>query len=158
MTVLLNNELGEVFLDIKYILRKIIELLNNKYNLNCDLSIDELMDYLNADTYEDEKISIGEILNNELLLLHEVAEICFLKSMGYGIDEHVVINAYPDTYKAHLEALEIELSEAFSKRLTKHIANRCRDLLSYLDDPYLPEGLENRVEYLINKYCRGARI
>jgi len=92
-------------------------------------------------TYEDEVISVEEIVNNDLLFLHEVIETCVLKSLGYSIDKDTVMRAYPDTYYAHLKAIEIELIEANNRDNRVHIEKRCMDLRTYLDDPYLSKNL-----------------
>jgi len=74
-------------------------------------------------------------------MLHEVAEICTLKSVGYSIDENTNLRAYPDTYREHLEVMRIELKEASEESLNEWIKTRCRDSRTYLKDPYLPKSL-----------------
>jgi len=93
------------------------------------------------------------VLSSDILMLHEVAEICILKSMGYSIDENTIIRAYSDTYRAHLEALRIELREAREEGLNGWVEVRCRDLQTYLEDPYLPKSLEEVVRGLIEDLC-----
>ncbi len=128
-------------------------MILREYGVQCSISPEELLVYLRAPSYEDDTVKLDEIINNKLLLLHEIAEICFLKEMGYKITRNIVIEAYPDTYYAHLEALRIELAEA--GKLGRHdwIARQCIDLVSYLDDPYLPSSLESTVYKLITRYC-----
>jgi hypothetical protein len=124
-----------------------------KYGIRCKVSLEELLTYLEAPSYEDDTIKLKEILGDELLLLHEVAEICFLKKMGYTITSNIIVEAYPQTYKAHLKALEIELETA--KKLERYdwITRRCEDLKSYLEDPNLPSRLNALVFELISRYC-----
>ncbi len=124
-----------------------------KYGVQCNVSSGELLTYLQSPTYESNAVKLEEILNNELLLLHEVAEICFLKRMGHTISRDIIINAYPDTYYAHLTAMDIELAEAERQGKQDWITRRCKDLEGYLNDPYLPTSLEALVYKLINKYC-----
>ncbi len=126
--------------------------LAERYGIRCDVSFEELLSYLNAPSYEEDTISLDEILNEELLL-HEVAEMRFLKNLGYKINRNTILDAYPDTYRAHLEAMNIELAEA--KRMGKldWIMRRCKDLEEYLSDPYLPRDLEPVVHILIGRYC-----
>jgi hypothetical protein len=59
-----------------------------KYGIQCNVSFEELLTYLEAPSYEDDTIKLNEILSDELLFLHEVAEICFLKKMGYTITKY----------------------------------------------------------------------
>ncbi len=86
--------------------------LREAYGITCNLSVEELTSYLEAPSYEDDTLSMAEILGDELLLLHEVAEACILKAQGYAISRNTVISAYPATYGAHLSAMEVELEEA----------------------------------------------
>ncbi len=131
-----------------------LKLLSSTYGVNCDLSCEELLEYLSGPTYEEDTVGMDEVFSNELLLLHEVAEACTLKLMGYGIGAGTVVKAYPRTYSAHLKAMDIELSEALRRSNTKHIKRRCGDLRSYLSDPHLPSGLVGVVQELVIKYCQ----
>jgi len=124
-----------------------------QYGVHCNISPGELLAYLEGPTYEDDTVRLSDILSNDLFFLHEVAEICLLKRMGYKISRSTVMEAYPDTYYAHLEAINIELAEAREKGRYKWIEMRCRDLTSYLSDPNLPSNLEARIQKLINHYC-----
>ncbi|MET1159619.1 MAG: hypothetical protein ABWW65_01535 [Thermoprotei archaeon] len=131
----------------------IVLRLLSRYEILCNVSLEELLTYLVNPTYEDDVIELDNILYNELLLLHEAAEICFLKRRGYTISRNTIMEVYPDTYYAHLEALNIELAEADKRGEHNWIEKRCRDLKSYLNDPYLPSSLEALVYRLINRYC-----
>jgi hypothetical protein len=77
--------------------------------------------------------------------------------MGYIISENTVMEAYSDTYYAHLEALNIELAEAEKQDKCDWITRRCKDLRSYLTDPNLPSNMEAHVHKLISKYCNKAK-
>jgi len=131
--------------------------LLKRYGLGCTVSREELLVYLQAPSYEDNSVDTDTVLSNELLLLHEVAEICLLKKMGHEITQSTIMEVYPDTYRAHLEALRIELNEAMRRGRHDWIRERCRDLESYLGDPNLPAGLERTVHELINEFCTGSR-
>jgi len=130
--------------------------LREAYGIACNLSVEELTSYLEAPSYENDTLSVAEILGDELLLLHEVAEACILKAQGYAISRNAVISAYPDTYRAHLQAMEVELEEATRRGLSHHRDMRCRDLASYLEDPMLPEELRPKVYSLLEKYCHSS--
>jgi len=140
---------NEIDSRIGEILRKL-----SKYRITCYVSAYELSAYLQGPTYTGDKISAEIILGNDLLLLHEVAEICVLKSMGYSIDEETIVRAYPVTYRAHLEAMRVELRVASEEGLSGWVEARCRDLQSYLEDPSLFRGLEKLVESLIKEFCK----
>jgi len=135
------------------VLGDVLGLLISAYGIDCDLTCDELLDYLRGPTYEEDTVGMEEMFSNEFLLLHEVAEACILKSMGYGVGRDTVMKAYPHTYSAHLRAMDVELSEALKRNNLEHVERRCEDLRSYLSDPYLPSDLVGRVRELIVKYC-----
>jgi hypothetical protein len=48
-----------------------------RYGIQCNVSPEELLTYLKSPTYENDAVKLEEILNNELPLLHEAAEIRF---------------------------------------------------------------------------------
>ncbi len=137
-------------------LNKILGILL-KQKIKCRISDGELLEYLKAPTYEKDLIQLNEILNEELLLLHEVAEVCILKNMGYGISKNIFKEAYPDTYKAHLEALNIELAEAERQSRLDWIDKRCKDLFTYLSDPYLPSNFKDFIHKLTLRYCNRIK-
>ena len=126
------------------------------YGIECSVSLEELVAYFTGPTYVGDTIGLSDVLSNELLLLHEVAEICILKKMSYSITQDTILKAYPNTYYAHLVAMNIELSEAERRGKRDWVEKRCRDLESYLEDPYLPSNLEAFVHELISKYCRRS--
>ncbi len=83
---------------------------------------------MNAESYEEDTISIDEILGNELLLFHELVEICILKSMDYRITLFIFKEAYPDSYKAYIEAMRGELENVKTIGEVEWINRRCIDL------------------------------
>ncbi len=59
----------------------------------------------------------------------------YFRKMVYKLNSEMIIKAYPDTYKAHLEALNVELAYARKQGRTDWINRRFIDLKSYLEDP-----------------------
>ena len=118
----------------------------------CRVSSEEFSAYLEASTYEPEATHLEEVLGNRYLLIHELVEITLLKKKGYVIDKDVVRRAYPYTYEAHLEAMDVELRVALREGDKAWVERRVRDLRSYLEDPFLPSNLMGRVKRLIEKY------
>jgi len=94
-----------------------------RYGMDNCISADDVLTYLKAPTYENDLFDISSILNNR-----------------------------EDVYFCHLEAIEGEMERARRMGDEAWVEKRVRDLHSYLDDPYLPEGLRKRVIYLISKY------
>ncbi len=136
-------------------LEKLLREISRKYSIPCRVDADELLVYLNAESYEEDTTSIDEILGNELLLFHELVEICILKSMGYRITPFIFKEAYPDSYKAHIEAMREELEKAKINGEVEWINRRCIDLKSYLDDPLLPRDMTPVITSIIKEYCSG---
>ncbi len=130
-----------------------LSILREVYRIRCSLTPNELLTYITAPTYEEDKIAPKEILSNDLLLLHGVAEACELKGIGHEISEDIFIRAYPDTYRAHLAAMRVEMEEARRKGLINHVRRRCVDLSSYLEDPHLPRDLRAEVWELMREFC-----
>ena len=116
------------------------------------------MSYLTAESYEKDRISLEQILKNDLYLLHEISEACIIKKLGYKLNRDIIMKAYPKTYEAHLKAMEIELEEALNRVFIQHLKQRYKDLHSYLEDPLLPNHLKPLVLKLINKYCKPLQF
>ncbi len=124
---------------------------------DCVVSVDDFINYLKSPVYEEDIYRLEDILGNKYLLYHELLEISFLKKLGYSIDYSIIRRAYPDTYRAHLEAIDKELEIALKNRDYSWISRRLKDLESYLQDPFLPKILIDRVYSLIHKYSSMAR-
>jgi len=74
-----------------------------------------------------------------------------------GLPDHAVYfkEAYPDSYKAHIEAMREELEKAKINGEVEWINRRCIDLKSYLDDPLLPKDMAPVIKSIIKEYCSG---
>ncbi len=124
----------------------------NEQGINCNATPDEFIAYLTAASYEADSFTIRDILNNKYLLIHELIEITLLKNRGYRIDKEVFKKAFPDSYEAHLDAIDLELYFASRDRDFNWVKRRINDLRSYLDDPLLPIHLIDKVKNIINRY------
>ena len=114
---------------------------------------DDFCVYLSAYTYENDKYEIDDIFKSDYLLLHEISEILCLKRKGLKIDRNIIIKNREMVYECHLKAIDFEIDNACKERKTTHARKRMYDLISYLDDPYLPSGLINKVRNIIEKYA-----
>lgn len=139
--------------EIKDKLVNALNKLRDAYGVQCSLTPRELLTYITASTYEEDKTIPDEVLADDLLLLHEVAEACELKALGHEISGDVFMRAYPDTYRAHLAAIKVEIEEARKNGLINHVRQRCADLFTYLEDPHLPMDLRAEVEELMREFC-----
>ncbi len=123
-----------------------------EYGVECNVSIEEFIDYMSSPTYVQDSFSIRDIIDNDYLLMHELIEITILKKLGYRITPNILREAYPDTYLAHLKALEKELEIAYMNGDLEWVRKRLTDLYSYLYDPMLPNTLIDKVKSLLNRF------
>ncbi len=118
---------------------------------NC-VTPEEILEYLNADTYENDSYTLNSILKNKYLILHEILEVCCIKKRGVDISKDVILNHRELVYECHLEAIDRELEYARKMDDREWIRARVKDMESYLDDPYLPRSLRKKVVELIEKW------
>jgi len=135
------------------LLTKARSIVERCLQVKCQIDCETIKIYLLAPTYEGDLVKPEAIMQDFFLFLHEVAEICILTSWGYKITPDIIVKAYPNTYKAHLLALRVELDEAVKAGKVGHLERRCKDLKSYLRDLWLPKSLVNDVNSLIKQYC-----
>jgi len=112
----------------------------------------EIIQYLNADTYENDIYTIQSVLENKYLTLHEILEVCCIKKRGLEITKKVIVENREIVYECHLEAINGELEYAMKIGDYDWIKRRVKDIGSYLNDPYLPPTLQKKVMELIDKW------
>ncbi len=122
-----------------------IESLSMRAGRRFKVSPKELWTYLHAETYEEEVFTPSEILSNDYLLFHELAEIECLKEKGLEISTRVIIENPKTVYECHLKALEEELKFALKEGDAEWVKKRLRDAKSYLEDGNLPEKLKDKI-------------
>jgi len=120
-----------------------------------DVSAKEFYDYMNGEIFSEDTTTLKDVLGNEYLMVHELAEMSELKRMGRTIDTRVIVDS-PKTviYEAHLKAMEVELEYAIFKKdyfMAKvRIKQHKESVLN--DDPNLPEKLRPRAEEILRKF------
>ncbi len=132
-----------------------IELLEEKikiFGFDGCVSAEEIVEYLNADSYEDDLFALRDIVKNEYLLLHEIVEVCCIKKRGVKISKYVILKNPGLVYECHLKAIDRELEYAKENGDFEWISKRAKDIKSYLEDPFLPENLRDEVKRLIEKW------
>ncbi|MGB9631473.1 MAG: hypothetical protein ACP5LQ_03800 [Candidatus Methanodesulfokora sp.] len=118
-----------------------------------EVSPEEFYKYLTGETYTNDKITLKEILDNDYLMIHEVVEINELKKRGLRINRNTLISSPRALiYKAHLKALEMELSYASDKGDKNWVVRRLKDLESYLNEPHLSEELRAKIRGLLERF------
>ncbi|MGC9020383.1 MAG: hypothetical protein ACP5KE_04160 [Candidatus Methanodesulfokora sp.] len=86
-------------------------------------------------------------------MIHEVVEINELRKRGLRINRNTLISSPRALiYKAHLKALEMELSYASDKGDKNWVVRRLKDLESYLNEPYLSEELRAKIRGLLERF------
>ncbi|MBO8175680.1 MAG: hypothetical protein H0Z18_10515 [Thermococcus sp.] len=126
-------------------IKKRINELSKKFGKEFNVSSEELYTYLTAETYEDDKYTLEDILSNEYLLFHELVEIECLKKRGLEVTSNVIVENPETIYECHLKALEEEFKFALKEGDVEWIKKRLKDVESYLDDEYLPKKLRDEV-------------
>lgn len=106
----------------------------------------EFHDYMTGETFSGDKTTIGDVLDSEYLMVHEIVEISELKKKGVKIDKRTLMDS-PKTviYDAHFSAMEFEMGYASRKRDLEWLRIRMghhREVLD--DDPFLPESMRSR--------------
>jgi len=92
-----------------------IDMLREKikmYGKEDRVTTEEIVEYLNADKYQNDIYTIHSILSNEYLILHEILEVCCIKSKGIEIDEKTIVDNREVVYFCHLEAKDGEMEHA----------------------------------------------
>jgi hypothetical protein len=120
-----------------------------------EISAREFYDYVTAEIFSDDPMTLQDVLNNEYILAHELVEISELKKQGRKIDKRVIMET-PKVpfYTAHLNAMETELRYALNKRDTYWARMRLRQHKESVldDDPNLPEELRPRATEIYDMY------
>ena len=110
----------------------------------------EFFDYMTGETPTGDIITILDVLKNDFLMIHEAVEISELKKNGIPINNQTVIIYYPEVYKAHLSAMDYELTHALNKRNYIWLKRRLR--VFTLEDQYLPQEFKDLQEELAPQY------
>ena len=132
-----------------------IDLLRGKikmYGKEDCVTPEEIVEYLNADKYQNDIYTLQSVLSNEYLILHEILEVCCIKKRGVEISKNVIMDNRELVYMCHLEAIDGELEYAWKMRDYEWIKKRVTDIESYIDDPALPQNLRKKVRELIEKW------
>lgn len=84
-------------------------------------------------------ITLGEVVLNPLLVVHELVEIDEMLKMGFALTKDVILKNPGKVDDAHLKAAEIEMRIAHSIGAIEHIKDRILDMESWCVDESLAE-------------------
>jgi hypothetical protein len=125
-----------------------------------DVSANEFYDYMTGEIFSNDPTTLRDVLNNEYIMIHELAEISELKRIGRKIDKHVIMETPKiPFYTAHFNAMETELKYALYKRDTYWAKIRLQQHKESVvdDDPNLPKELLPRAKEIYEKYRKIAK-
>ena len=128
-----------------------LEILRG-YNIECEVNVNEFFTYITAPTITGDITTVEEIIDNDLLILHEIAEICKFKELGIPITKDIFLEYSNLAYRIHLLAMEIELDHALKTNRSRWIEKRLHDIQSYLNDPNMPSDLRNKCIELLRRF------
>ena len=140
--------------DIEVAFRQNAELLEEAGIDEHDVLPEDLFEYFAGDTPTGDVTTIGDVLANRWLLLHEVVELKHLKLRGIGITRDVLWERYEDVLEAHVAATAIELKMALKYDDRKWIKSRVKVITSWLEDPDMPERFRIACEHLLEHYSQ----
>lgn len=112
--------------------------------IDVDVTADQLWEWFETDLpFPD--ISLGEIVLNPLLVVHELVEIDEVLKMGLVITKDVIMRNPEKVDDAHLIAAKIELLVARNLGAAEHIKERIINIESWALDKTISEG--RRADY-----------
>lgn len=128
-------------------------LADTGYLANAELG--ELHAYFEAETIQDDVITMDEVFRNPFLLMHELVEITEIKRQGLELRRDVIVENSEIVYDSHMKAAEIELRLAEKAGNREHLRRRLKDVRNWCEDPLLPLPWKHRCEELLLRTTRG---
>jgi hypothetical protein len=125
------------------------------------VSAQEFCDYMTGEIFSDDPTTVDDVLGNEFIMIHEIAEISELKKLGRTISKRIIVDSSKATiYEAHFTAMELELSYALFKKDYFWIRVRLKQHKDSVldDDPNLPEALRPREGAILAKFSNLEKL
>ena len=122
-------------------------------DIECRISKREIMKHIATLPYDEEIISLDDVLTNKYYILHVLIELCLLQSMGYKVGEQTFKEVEPeDLWRAHLKALDIELRYAVKDGDKDWVLKRLKELEGVLENKSLSDEVREEILLLLNKW------
>jgi len=115
-----------------------------EHGVECSSTADDLVAWFQADTpYPD--ITLDEVLDQPLLVVHELVEMDEVKKMGLKFTKDVILKNPEAVDRAHCLATLVELRMSMELGDVEHVRRRIESIASWIDDPLSTD--ECRAEY-----------
>jgi hypothetical protein len=113
--------------------------LMEKCGLDVAATADDLIDWFDTELpFPD--ISLGEVVVNPLLVVHELVEIDEMLKMGVALTKDVIMKNPKEVDAAHLKAAKVEMNIAHSIGAAEHIRDRIKDMECWCVDKALAKS------------------
>jgi hypothetical protein len=118
--------------------------LLEEHGIECSTTADDLIAWFQAETpYPD--YTLDQVLDQPLLVVHELVEIDEVKKMGLKFTKDVILKNPEAVDRAHCIATLAELRMAFVLGDVEHVRSRMDSIASWIVDPLSTD--ENKAEY-----------
>jgi len=134
--------------------------------LDIDATTDDLIDWFDTDLPTPD-ITLGEVVINPLLVVHELVEIDEMLKMGLTLAKDIIKKNPEKVDDAHLKAAAVEMKIAHSIGAAEHLRDRMKDMEKWCVNKALSESrkadyrrllttTENYLSDLEHKQPRGT--
>jgi len=112
--------------------------------IDTDVTTDDLIQWFETEIPIPD-ISLGDVILDPLLVVHELVEIDEILKMGLELTKDVIIKNPRKVDDAHLKAATVEVKIANSIGSVEHLRERVKDMEKWCVEETLPES--RRIEY-----------
>ena len=114
------------------------------FGLDVDATAEDLIDWFDTELPIPD-ITLGEVVTDPLLVVHELVEIDQMLKMGFALAKDVIMKNPEEVDDAHLKAAAVEMKIAHSIGAAEHLRDRIKDMEKWCVDKALSES--RRADY-----------
>ncbi|MHA1221798.1 MAG: hypothetical protein ACTSSG_06555 [Candidatus Heimdallarchaeaceae archaeon] len=137
---------------VKERIERVKKLLLKLYGLNLEVLPKDLLKYFSFESPTGDTISLQNVLDNDLLLIHELVEIHELKRRNLPLSIELFSEYADELFEAHIYATKIELLIAGKLRNFEWIKKRMKMITTWLEEDRMPEHLEQECRRILQEY------
>jgi hypothetical protein len=115
------------------------------HGYECRTTVEDFLLWFQADTPYDQGGEFDCVIQNPLLVAHELVEIENVRAMGLKLTKDVIVKNMQKVDDAHLKAARVEIELAFSLGNTQHVRERIVHVGMWIEDPSVSPG--NKEQY-----------